>query len=48
MRLSDIDLMGVYFLMNFENSKMEFVTVMGHDKEKYINPMYDVEGLTLK
>jgi hypothetical protein len=48
MRLSDIDLMGVYFLMNFENSQMEFVTVMGKDKEKYINPMYDVEGLTLK
>jgi hypothetical protein len=48
MRLSDIDLMGVYFLMNFENSKMEFVTVMGKDKEKYINPMYDVEGKTLK
>ena len=48
MRLSDIDLMGVYFLMNFENSKMEFVTVMGKDKEKVnFDPLF-VEGKTLK
>ena len=47
MRVSDIDLIGVSFIMNFENTKMEFVTVMGQDKDKINNSLY-VEGLSLK
>ena len=47
MRVSDIDLIGASFIMNFENTKMEFVTVMGQDKEKINNSLF-VEGLSLK
>lgn len=47
MRASDIDLIGASFIMNFENTRMEFVTVMGQDKEKINNSLF-VEGLSLK
>lgn len=47
MTLSDIDLIGVSFMMDFKNLHFDFVTVMGQDKDKINNSLY-VEGLSLK
>jgi hypothetical protein len=41
MSSDDIDLMGVSFIMDFNNSRMSFVTVMGKDKSKINTDLFD-------